>query len=490
MDIALALSRKSPMTLGVQVAEGIRKLVQDGLIAPGEPLPSTRELARSLGIGRNTVIAAYEQLADSGHLALAPRRRPMVNPDLTRPAPSPRRQDVPPAPRPLPGQIMADRLGPSYDLGPETRWDFRLGTPAVESFPERSWLRVYRRALSAQNLLYSHDPRGSMHLRTAVAARLLRSRGITATPEQIVITTGTQQAVAAIARFVLTSDDAVLMEEPGYLTARRLFLSLGARVRPAPVDEQGLLTDKLPSGRLAYVTPSHQFPLGGVLPLPRRQQLLAWAVRHDAFLIEDDYDGEFRFGLPPLPALQGLDRNGRTFYVGTFSKVLAPGLRLGFIVAPETLAPALAEFRALTERPPDGVSQEALAAFITEGSFEAHLRRMRKLYAERRRLVDTVLTERLPPGWHITGAPAGLHVPIVCTTPSAPDLEALSRQWQSQGLLVETLAPYSMARRPPAGLVLNYGALPPNELERGLLALCEVLQASYPRHARSTPGER
>jgi GntR family transcriptional regulator/MocR family aminotransferase len=478
MDLTLHLDRQSPRTLSQQVANGVRHLVEEGVLVPGEALPSSRELARSLGVGRNTVIAAYEQLTDSGHVSVAARRRPIVNDGLSSGGIT-GAEGIGLDAAGLPGKALAERFGPAYDLGPELRWDFRVGTPDVGIFPHRAWLRAYRQALYDAPLLYSHDPRGSERLRSAVAVHLVRSRGMKAEAGDIVITTGTQQALSLVTRFLMRAGDTVLMEDPGYLTARRLFQSLGARVLPVPVDESGLVTGDLPPARLAYATPSHQFPLGGVLPLARRQELLLWASQYGAYILEDDYDGEFRFGLPPLPALQRLDREGRAFYIGTFSKILAPGLRLGFVVAPPRLSLSLAEYRALTERPPDGVSQEALATFIETGGFDAHLRRMRRLYAERREAVRRILEHNLPPQWRILGSAAGLHIPVLYEGSGAIDLESVTAKLRTDGIVVETLRPYSLAAA-PTGVVLGYGPLSPEAIETGLARFCQALRALPP----------
>ncbi len=474
MDLAVPIDRSLPRSLSQQVADGLRRLVEDGALRPGESIPSSRELAAWLGVGRNTVITAYEQLVDSGHVTIEPRRRPFVTVGLTprgaQGAVLARR-----APDALPGQSLSRRLGPSYDLGPELSYDFRVGTPDVSAFPQHAWLGAYRAALNSPALLYPHDARGSARLRAAIAAQLVRSRAMPVAAEDIVITTGTQQGLALATRFVMQGGGRLLMEDPGYRTGRRLFTALGAHIVPVPVDDGGLITDRLPPARLIYVTPSHQFPLGGVMPLQRRQELLLWAERHAAYILEDDYDGEFRFGLPPLPTLQGLDGAGRTFYLGTISKVLAPGLRLGYLVTPPAFGLGLARYRDLFERTPDGVSQEALATLIETGAFDAHLRRMRRVYSARRETAQAVLNQNLPPGWHIAGSAAGLHLPVVYDGPGTPDLEPVRMKLRSRGVLVETLKPYSMTAS-LTGLVIGYGALTEQALETGLLHVCRALR--------------
>jgi GntR family transcriptional regulator/MocR family aminotransferase len=343
----------------------------------------------------------------------------------------------------------------------------------------RLWARLEARhwKLAPDELLNYSDPAGHYPLRESVAAYLQTSRGVVCTPEQVIITTGSQQGLDLAARLLLDPGEAVWVEDPGYLGARGAFLAAGARVVAVGVDREGLdvaAGRRLePRARLAYVTPSHQYPLGVTLSLRRRLELLEWASEHSAWIVEDDYDSEYRYRGRPLAALQGLDRQGRVIYVGTFSKVMMPGLRLGYLVVPPDLVEAFVAGRALMDRHPPGPVQAVLAEFIREGHFVRHIKRTRLLYAERQEALIQALRRHFG-GWlEVEGAEAGLH--LAAWLPPGIDDQEASRLAAEQGIEALPLSAYSLCRLPRGGLMLGYAAFTPAELAEGVAALREAL---------------
>ncbi|MFB9968776.1 PLP-dependent aminotransferase family protein [Pseudoroseomonas cervicalis] len=279
---------------------------------------------------------------------------------------------------------------------PALRVDFRYGDLAAADFPQAAWRRALDTALRPPGpRLHYDDPAGSPALRAALRDYLWRARGLRCAAAQILVVNGSQQGLDLCARLLLDPGEAVVMEEPGYVLAREAFQAVGARLCPVPVDAEGLVTGALPAARLAYTTPSHQFPLAGVLPAGRRRALLDWAARQDALVIEDDYDGEYRYGIAPIPPLQAMDAAGRVIYLGTLSKTLSPRLRLGYLVPPPGLAPLFARAKRLADRHAPLLEQEALAALIQGGALERHVRRLRRRHAERRAALLAALRAQL-----------------------------------------------------------------------------------------------
>ncbi|WP_460808509.1 MocR-like pyridoxine biosynthesis transcription factor PdxR [Micromonospora zhanjiangensis] len=354
--------------------------------------------------------------------------------------------------------------------------DFRLGTPDTGLFPLATWRRLVTAELRTAPLPHGYDgPAGHPDLRAAISRYVGLARSVRVRPDDVVVTQGAQQALDLIGRVMIEPGDRVAVEEPGYPPARRLFHSLGARVVPVPVDDEGLDVDALPDdARLVYVTPSHQFPLGTPMSMARRAALLDWVAGRDAVVVEDDYDSEFRFSARPLDPLQTLDRTGKVVYVGTFSKTLLPVLRLGFLVAPASLRSALLAAKQLTDWHGDLVTQAALARFIDSGELPRHVRKATRVYAQRRDLIDralrTDLADRLDP----VPSTAGLHV-CARLRPGVPvDLAGVVERAAGLGVAVAELADYHAGGRRSAGLVLGYGAVPTERVAEGLhlLARC------------------
>jgi GntR family transcriptional regulator/MocR family aminotransferase len=319
--------------------------------------------------------------------------------------------------------------------------------------------------------VYAH-PAGYAPLREAIARHIAVSRGVLASPDDIIITNGTQQALDVVARVLLAPGNRVAVEDPGYTPPRRLFESLGIRVSGVRVDREGILVDALPRHcRLAYVTPSHQFPLGMSMSLARRLALLAWADRQNAAIVEDDYDSEFRFRERPIEALQSLDARGRVIYVGSFSKTMLPTLRLGFVVAPPSLRDALHRAKYLTDWHTPLAFQAALAAFIDEGGFGRHVRRMSNIYRVRHEIIVETIRRDFADLLEVVPSIAGLHVCALAKGSEAPRIGAVLRDAAALGVVAQDLSRFAVGPDGPAGIMLGYGAVPTERIAEGLRRL-------------------
>ena len=371
-----------------QLYLSLREAITGGTFAPGSRLPPSRDHARALGVSRNTVLWALERLQAEGYVVARVGDGTYVSERATA------------APRAARAVVSAQQLlSQRGRLIAETglRWNpvltpplpFRIGQPALAEFPFALWQRLERQTTSAQRVACAGylDPAGHAPLRSAIAQWLLVSRGIRCDAAQVVITAGSQQALDLIARLLLDVGDEVIVEDPGYPGIRANLIAHGVLARPVPVDDEGLCiaqgAARWPKAKLAVVTPTHQFPLGVRMSLARRSELLDWARTHRAWIVEDDYDGEFQYGPQRVPALCSMAHDARVLYVGTFSKSLGAGLRQGFVVLPEALVDAFARARALSDRHSPGATQDVLARFIADGHLLRHLRRMRELYRAR-----------------------------------------------------------------------------------------------------------
>ncbi|WP_436521913.1 PLP-dependent aminotransferase family protein [Actinoplanes sp. HUAS TT8] len=436
------------------VYRALRTAIADGRLPAGHRLPASRSLAADLGVSRGSVAGAYERLVAEGHLTARVGAGTFVAPARTPHRPP---RSVPDPLRPRAGWTFAPE--PTSGNAPAPRFDFRVGIPDAGLFPFDTW----RRMVGAELRLRANgpgtyaDPYGHPALRAAIARYLGYARSVRASTDEVIVTNGAQHAFDLIGRVLLRPGDTVAMEEPGYPPARALFASLGARIVGVPVDGEGLVVDELPAhARIVYVTPSHQFPLGPVLSLPRRRQLLDWARRRQTAIVEDDYDSEFRFGSRPLEPLRALDRGERVLYVGTFSKSMLPTVRTGFVLSPPGLRSALAAARQLSDGHGHVAMQAALARFIDEGELARHVRRARREYAARHDRIVAALD--LVPGLSVVPSAAGLHVTAL-TDSDLPEMSPLS---------VDDLSRYSGGRR---GLVLGFGAINPAVIDEGLALL-------------------
>lgn len=484
----MLLRLDGPGTLSEQVYAGLRRAILDGTLPPGSRLPSTRALAAESGVSRTTTQAAFDQLIAEGYLETRRGSGTYVATEL----PDGSMAAVSPAPvvsgTPAPA-IRFSAYGRSLTQQPlaapppnlPVRYDFRYGLPPVEAFPYDVWRRLLNRQIhdvTLRSLRYG-PPEGALALRTAIAGYLARSRGVHCTPDQVVIVNGSQQALDLTARLLLEPGDGVVLEEPHYQGARNVFLAAGARLLPFPVDTDGLDPSLLPGPgagvRLAYVTPSHQFPAGGVMPIARRLALLSWAERCGAVVVEDDYDSEYRYDGRPIPALQGLDRSGRVVYVGTFSKVLFPSLRIGYVVLPDPLRAPFTSAKWLADRHTPTLEQETLAAFIDEGHFERHLRRSRAANASRRAALLAALDEAFGEGAVVTGSNAGIHVVVWFPGLGADSVPGIAGRARAAGVGVYPVAPYYVTAPAEAGLLLGYASLDERDIRAGVAALARVI---------------
>lgn len=463
----------------------LKAAILDGRLPAGSPLPSTREVARLLALGRNTVVAAYDLLLAEGYVQARDRARAVVA-DLGHRV----RHVAVPAALPQP-RARDSRLHPHWQhAAPHEQprealpvRSFRLGVPEHAGFPHAVWRRLWAHALrqwSRQGFSYPPS-QGLEALRVAIAGHVAYTRAVVCTPASVLITSGAQQAFDLLARVLIRPGrETVAIEEPGYPPLRTALLAAGARLRPVPVDSAGLCVDQLPDeARLICVTPSHQSPTGVALSMPRRLALLEFARRHDALILEDDYDGEFRFGVRPLDALQTLDAEQRVFYVGTFSKSLFPALRKGYIVAPDWAMGALITAKHAADAHCDVVGQAVLARFIAEGHLARHVRRLRQIYAERRDILLAGLQTLLSPWLAPIPAEAGLHLSALLRDPdSAATLFRLARKHLpgAQDTREYALVP---ANAFPA-LTIGYGVIEAEAILPALRALQAALRARLP----------
>jgi GntR family transcriptional regulator/MocR family aminotransferase len=478
-----------------QIYAYLRTAILAGRLPGGQKLPSTRALADALMVSRNTVLAAYDQLTAEGYLEslegsgtyvadVLPEHL-LTTPESCIPAPPQPRHPAPPGPRLSERALaqMASRpIVPLLPPLPNGRpRPFSLGMSALDAFPYPLWSRLvarHARRMTFGALTYQ-DAAGYRPLREALAAHVTVSRRIRCTPEQIVITAGAQGAFDLTARVLLNAGDPVWMEDPGYVGARGALLGAEAEIIPVAIDHEGLVVAagmaRAPQARLAYVTPAHQFPLGVTMSLRRRLALLRWAKRVDAYILEDDYDSEYRFAGRPLATLQGLDEAERVIYIGTFSKVLAPALRIGYLILPPRLVEPFVKVRRLIDFHLPILEQAALADFLAEGHFTRHLRRVRTLFAARRAALLAALRE-IP--LDIQASPVGGH--CIGWLPTGVDGVRLLHEAAAHDLNLWLLSSYSM--QPPAreGLLLGYGDHDQAVMQDAVCRLATVLRAVWP----------
>jgi GntR family transcriptional regulator/MocR family aminotransferase len=473
------------------VYHALKDMIRAGRLGPAARVPSTRALARDLGVSRNTVLLAYEQLAAEGYLVSRHRSAtsvvgatPPPGVRVSRPSRAAARPGAP-APVSAYARRLLDRLqlAPERPVGPRPtlRYDFRYGRPGVDEFPREIW----RRLLSAHSRRASSDalgygsPAGHGPLREALTEYLGRARGVVSDPDRIVIVNGTQQALDLIARVLLDPGDGAVVEEPHYPGATIPFAAVGARLLRVPVDAGGLDTVQLPPTgqrpRLAYVTPCHQFPTGVIMPLERRLALLQWAARVAAWVVEDDYVSEFRYEGHPLEALQSLDRDDRAIYLGSFSKTLFPALRVGYLVLPRALVRPFLAAKWASDRFSAPLYQEALAALITSGQFERYLRRAGARNAARRRTLIASLTEHFGARVEVAGENTGVHLVVWLNDVRPRDLDGLIARAAKAGVGIYSVAHSYVEPPRRAGLLFGYAALTEAEIRAGIRRLADIV---------------
>lgn len=443
-----------------------------------ERLPSTRELAEHLNVSRTVVVLAYEQLLAEGFVCGRRGSGTYVTEGLGSGRPSSRaaranvrlsrfgRSLVEAAPR---IEIPANRAT-------SLRYDFAYGRSDIDLFPFETWRRMLlRHARKAPVRELDYAPAGgSMALREALTAHLRRSRAVVCDPSQVIVVNGSQQALDLVARVLVEHGDRVAIENPCYQGAREVLRSIGARLVPVSVDTDGLDPASLPNrARIALVTPSHQFPTGAILPLARRLALLDWARRTDALVVEDDYDGEFRYEEQPLQSLQGLDGEGRVIYIGTFSRTVFPALRIGYLIVPKSLVAVFTSAKWLCDRHTATLEQETLAEFITSGMYERHLRRLRRRNAARRKVMLEAVDRYLGGRVQVTGYGAGAHVVLWPNGRIAESsvLEAAA----SRGVGIYGISPYFLTQPSRSGLLLGYSRMKETDIREGIRRLRQVL---------------
>lgn len=483
--LSIRIDARLARPVSSQLHQALRELILGGGCAPGERLPASRTLARELKLSRTTVIEVYDRLTaegliesriGAGAFVSAPEHAPKPQPpaaaqDLVAPQPPSLSQATT-----LALSRMADR-----SRLPKSARAFTTALPAFDEFPMAQWARLAARHWrSARGDVMGYgDPLGHGPLRQAIAQHLRANRGIVCDADQVFIVAGAQQAFQLVATMLLNPGDPVWFENPGAIGARNSLVAAGAELVPVPVDEQGLCVDeglrRAPQFRLAFVTPSHQQPLGMVMSLQRRMALLQAAQAAGAWVIEDDYDGEFSFGGEPMPTLKSVDTSERVIYVGTFSKSLFPSLRLGYLMAPPAL---VGPVTALMSRLMHGVpthTQAVTSEFITEGHFSAHLRRMRQIYAERHAALQSAGRAQLAGALELFSSGSGLHTVARFVGHQQADEAAVVAAAAARQLTVSGFGRFAIAPTPERGLVLGFGGITPQQIERGVQGLAEVM---------------
>ncbi len=468
-----------------QIYAGIRRAILDGVVQPGTRLPSSRALAADLGVSRTTSLLALEQLVAEGYLTPRPGSGTFVAHELPDDLPGARGSRPPRTPRHPPlskrGEaLVAVRPSSRRLAGPPP--PFRIGIPAVDLFPVRLWSQLWTRRMrsATPSQLDYGEAAGFPDLRRAIAEHVRAARGTECDPDQVFVVAGAQRALDLLCQLLLDPGDEAWMEEPGYPGARSALVAAGARIHPVRVDVDGLDVDagarRSHRARLVYVTPSHQFPLGIPMSLPRRLSLLKWASAAGAWVIEDDYDSEFRYGARPIPCLHGLDVDGRVIYVGSFAKTLFPALRLGFIIVPNDLHDGLLAVRRSSEVHPPRLDQAVLADFMLGGHYERHLRRMRAAYRERLEALEHAAERRCGGVLRLRKSRTGLH-----TVADLAGVDALRvcEAAAERAVEVMPLSTYYFGRsQAPSALVLGFGGARPDSIDAGMERLAAAIEAA------------
>lgn len=462
-----------PLPQNRQLYRALRELILQGRLQGGQRLPSSRQLATILQIARNTVLYAFEQLQAEGYLLTRHGAGSYVAETLPDPSPlgdATGQPDVEAAPGPYLSRRVQQVLGGLQMRGfmRERTPAFLPGVPELAQFPHLLWQRIWQRKQRQVPRDWLGYTRAGGHegLKQVLCDYLRLTRALNCSPEQILITSGTQQSLDLLARALADPGDVAWMEEPGYGGASAALTAAELCLCPVPVDEEGLCWEggDYPAPRLIYVTPSHQYPLGSVMSLSRRRSLLHYAAQHQSWILEDDYDSEFRYDGAPLAALQGLDRAQRVIYMGTLSKACYPGLRLAYLVLPQALVEPLTRLQARLLREPDYVKQATLAEFIAEGHLASHIRRMRQLYAARQQLLLSCISEGMEAQAVLQGGQGGLHV--ICPLPLGSPERQLAQHLQQLQVQTPPLGSFHLAAPQQAGLVLGYAGVHENDIRR------------------------
>lgn len=471
------MSLQAGLPVARQVANALAQAIADGQLAPGDPVPSSRDLAAQFGVARNTVLSALAVLSDDGLIETRPGIGSFIGPVAQRQAPTSEVNGSPTLPFTLTGwgRGLPETASVIEQTG-TPHFDFRPGLPDLRTIPFDEWRRSAARKLRTLRAKVGSygDPAGDAELRGEVARYIARSRGVRCRSEDVIITSGAQQAFDLIARVLVGPGAPVAIEDPGYAPAAQVFAAAGARLCAVPVDADGLDADRIPAGvALAYVTPSHQYPLGVAMSRARRAALLAWAARSGGVIVEDDYDSEFQYAPGALPALQAADTAARVIYVGTFSKNLMPGIRLGYLVAPPALNRTFITAKWLVDRHSDNVSQSVLAEFMASGQFGRHVTRMTAIYAER-----NACLARFGPGLAEQGAlllPSGAGLHACAFLRDDQDEAAVIGKAMRAGIGLYGLRSSFLGERVRPGLIFGFGNLGLAGIEQAMARLLPLL---------------
>lgn len=480
--VSLEITHHSNVPLYKQLYDNFRKSILEGKFSPGQKLPGTRTLAAELNISRNTVVSAFEQLLLEGYIKGKIGAGTYVNeiPDniLNVKEKVNRKKSGKKITTNLISQLgnpeLIHRNTSSEEIIP-----FQNGVPSLDEFPIKTWFKLSNqtaRATSELQLGYG-DAAGYKPLREEIASYLRTYRAVNCTADQIIIVNGSQQGLDLVMRVLLNPGEAVWHEDPGYFGARASMLFAGAKIFPSPLDEEGLDIEyssrKYPSPKLIYTTPSHQFPIGLTMSISRRIQMLQYASKNDCWIIEDDYDSEFRYTGSPLPSLQGMDKNNCVLYLGTFSKVLFPGLRLGYLVLPDPeMLNLFVSAKSMMDRQSPTFEQIVTYHFLKEGYFTKHIRKMRTLYKERQEFLINEVEKDLGDFVKLKSSDAGMH--LIAWLPEVFDDMRISKNAKENNLLVYPLSEYVLKFKQKPGLLLGYTAFSKPELKEGVQKLKKI----------------
>jgi len=477
----IRIDRRGVRPVYEQLYEGMREAILNGRLQPNDRLPATRLIAEELGVSRNIVVIAFEQLLMEGYIRSKAGAGSFVE-AIDGPPPAPRAGRRPISGRPVEGEFVRrlEEVVLQRNIEKEETAPFQTSQPAFDAFPFAVWSKlagkVYR-YLDYQHLGYE-DAAGHLPLREAIADHLRVNRGVQCDASRILIVNGTQQALFLAAQLLLQPGDKFWIDDPGYVNARSAFLLHGGVACPIPVTGEGTDIDyacqHYPNARLAYLTPSHQYPAGGTLPLAQRLKLLAWAREHRLWIIEDDYDSELRYRGKPIPSLQGLDTHGNVIYIGTFSKVLFPALRVAYMVLPDAVSfQSFRSLKALNDRQSALVDQLILTDFIKEGYFHRHLRKMRSIYNSRLQCLLEELEAHLSEYLSFTDPAAGMHLAVYFKRPV--DEDRLLQTAADKGLILLSLREYTIGAYHRPGILLGYSSFPEGKIRQAVRTLKKIL---------------
>ena len=477
MELVIPLSKKGE-PLFRQIYQGMRQAILTSALPAGSRLPSTRELAEQLGVSRTVVLLAYDLLLAEGFAVGRGGSGTYVSESLGRSTPKKEKRAA---------AVRLSRYGAAaagamaavdtpLPSSLPVRYDFTYGRSAIESFPLERWLRMLlRHARQAPVRAFEYGPAaGSRVLREAICAHLRRSRGVVCDPSEVIVVNGSQQAIDLVVRVLVERGDRVAIEDPQYNGTREVLRAAGAKLVPVPVDSEGLNPADLPEqAGLVFVTPSHQFPTGAILPLARRLALLDWARRKNSLIVENDHDGEFHYGGRPLESMQGLDTDGRVVYLGTFSRTVFPALRIGYLIVPKPLATAFIAAKWLNDLHSPTVEQETLAEFIDSGMYERHLRRLRRRNADHREALLDAVHQYLGNRVAVTGDGSGAHIvlwPVKRVSESTIIAQAASR-----GVAVHGISHCYLKKPLRPGVIIGYSRMREEPIREGIRILSELL---------------